>query len=360
MFDLNMPEIGYWPAYLALAFVTAYFILVALFLRIPGYTHVSVPAYDPPAGGSPAVAAWLLERGKLPRAMAAALVNMAAKGCVEIDLTDDLVTVTQLAKEFDARLEPEEDALVRSLFDGCDYFEFDQSTPELAKAEESFRWALLNRGFLSSHSGLSIPAWTVSGLAILFTLIQGKYPVTRLSGYLAVALLMAGICFITAVRTLSGPIEKIASRFPGSIAPRRPWTGADTRPFILLAVAMGGVLVLAYTTSAVAALLITAFLVVNAAFYFALHGPTPAGRKMLAQLNDYKKFISEVDADAISRVNPASCVPDKLDAKDAYAIAFQLNLGWGEQFVTSIAGVVELSQRLEKTDDDDDDLSLTQ
>ena len=57
MFDLNMPEIGYWPAYLALAFVTAYFILVALFLRIPGYKHVSVPAYDPPAGGSPAVAA---------------------------------------------------------------------------------------------------------------------------------------------------------------------------------------------------------------------------------------------------------------------------------------------------------------
>jgi predicted membrane protein DUF2207 len=352
MFDLNMPEIGYWPAYLALAFVTAYFILVALFLRIPGYKHVSVPAYDPPAGGSPAVAAWLFERGRLPRAMAAALVSMAAKGCVEIELTDDFVTVTQLAKEFDARLEPEEDALVRSLFTGCDYFEFNQSTPELAKAEESFRWALLNRGFFSPHLGLSIPAWTVSGLAILFTLIQGKYPATRVSGYLTVGLLMAAFCFVTAIRTLSGPIEKIASRLPGSIAPRRPWTGADTIPFVLLAVALGGVLVLAYATSTVAALLISAILVVNAAFYFALNGMTPAGRKMLAQLDDYKKFISEVDADAMSRVNPASCVPAKLDAKDAYAIAFQLNLGWGEQFVTSIAGVVEWSKGLEKTDDD--------
>ena len=357
MFDLNMPEIGYWPAYFALLFVTAYFILVALFLRIPGYTHVSVPAYDPPVGGSPAVAAWLLERGRLPRAMAAALVNMAAKGYLKIELTEDLVTVTQLAKESDAPLEPEEDSLARLLFRGCDFFEFDQSTPELAKAEESFRCALLNREFFSPNSGLSIPAWTVSGLAILFTLIQGNFFVTRQPRYLAYALLMAWSCLIIAIRTLSGPIEKIASRFPGSIAPRRPWTGADTRPFILLAVALGGVLLLAYATSPVPALLITAILVVNAAFYFALQGPTPAGRKMLAQLADYKKFISEVDADAISRVNPASCVPAKLDAKDAYAIAFQLNLGWGEQFVTSIAGVVEWSQGLQETDDD---LSLTQ
>jgi hypothetical protein len=84
-------------------------------------------------------------------------------------------------------------------------------------------------------------------------------------------------------------------------------------------------------------------LLVNGIFILALQGLTARGREALTQVLDYRKFLSEVEADAISRLQVAERVPAQLGAEDAYAVALHLDLGWGEQFVTSIADLVELA-----------------
>jgi hypothetical protein len=278
---------------------------------------------------------------------------MAAKGYLKIEQSEDLVSVTQLATETSAPLNPEERVLARSLFRGYDNFDFAQATPQLAKATKAFRDALLNTEYFSQHTGLSIPAWTLSALAALFALYRGNYFANGSFRVLEAVVAVTSGCFVVGVRTLSGTLEKVACRFPGSIAPRRPWTGADTKPIAFLLGSLGGISLLAIMSSVAAALLAAAFLVINGVFFYALQGPTSAGRAILAQLNDYKKFLSEVDADAISRVNSSERVPAQLSAKNAYAVAFHLDLGWGEQFVTSIAEVIECAQVFEKTSDDD-------
>jgi hypothetical protein len=340
-------------ASLALVAVFAYYILVSGLLRVPRTRRVSVARYDPPKGASPAVAAWLCERGRLPRAMAAALANMAAKQYIKIEQTEDLVTVTQIATTSSAPLEPEEDALKWSLFNGYDTFDFSSSTPQLADAAESFRIALLNTGYFLPHVGLSIPAWAVSGIAAFFVLFVGNNLVHhsgRALGYLIFATVG---CFVVAVRTLSGTVEKVACRIPGSTAPKRPWTGADSRPLYFLVGALVGISLLGLMSSPIAALLLAGFAVVNAVFYFALQGPSATGRAILGELVDYKKYLSGVEADAISRTLASDEVPAELDMKRAYAIAFHLDLGWGEQFVEAISEVVECSQVFEKKNDDD-------
>jgi hypothetical protein len=93
--QLNNLLQGYGYSVAALVIATAYFVLAALVVHWPGPAHVSVPRFQPPSGVSPGVAAWLLERN-LARAMAAALVNMAAKGFVKLDQSADLCSVTQL------------------------------------------------------------------------------------------------------------------------------------------------------------------------------------------------------------------------------------------------------------------------
>jgi len=130
MFEFPVVLHGYAPAILALVFVAAYFALVVLVVRRPGPEHVSVPRYHPPPGASPAVAAWLLERD-LSRAVATALVNMAAKGYLKIEQNQDLFSVTQLQPESTLPLEPEEDALSYRLFHDYDCFDFDEVTPQL-------------------------------------------------------------------------------------------------------------------------------------------------------------------------------------------------------------------------------------
>jgi len=94
-------------------------------------------------------------------------------------------------------------------------------------------------------------------------------------------------------------------------------------------------------SSTTGAFIIFGFLVINGFFFYSLQGLTPAGRRVFAQLSDYRKFLSEVDADVISRLHVSGHVPAQLRPEDAFAVALHLDLGWGEQFVMSITEVVE-------------------
>ena len=336
----------YGPAVLALLFVFAYLSLVALLLRWPGPPRVLVPSYQPSAGVSPAVAAWLLSPGDLPRSMAAAAVNMAAKRYLKIQQDGDLYSLIKLGVEPATPLEPEERALDRALFDGYDSFDFDEVTPQLIAASRLFHRCIRNTTYFTDHIALSMPAWIVSAAGTMFAISYANSSHNFLGRYLVYVILGTFASFIVTVRIIRGPFDKFVSRLPGSTAPHRPWNGADQKPFIFFMATLAGVALLALATTNEAALVTAAFMAVNAVFFHALQGLTRAGTKIAAQLEDYKKFISEVEADPISRSNSAERVPEKLSEKEAYALAFSLDLGWGEQFVTAISDLVECADLL--------------
>jgi hypothetical protein len=258
--------------------------------------------------------------------------------------------VTQLGPDVSLDLAPEEDALARTLFKGYDCFDFDEPNPQLREALQAFENALMDTTYFSKHTLLSVPAWFLSGAGIIFALIQGnlfsstegsaKDP--RLLGLLIIAF----GCFIVAVRSLPDALQKMASRLPGSTAPKRPWSSTDSMTFTLFVAGIGGVALLALMSTYVAALFVACFLAVNAVFYHALQGPTSAGRKALVKLTEYKTFLGRTAADRISRMNACTGVPPELTAEHAYAIAFHLDLGWGEQFVGAISSLVERSEVL--------------
>src|SRR5580658_2485427 len=87
---------GYEVAVAAWFVVLIYYLFVTMVAGRGGKPRVAVASYNAPVDMSPAVAAWLLQRGDMPRAVAAALVNMAAKGYVKLEQSSDLVSVTQL------------------------------------------------------------------------------------------------------------------------------------------------------------------------------------------------------------------------------------------------------------------------
>ena len=335
------------PSVFALVFVLLYFVIASLALRLTEPQPVLVARYEPPKGASPAVAAWLFDRGELPRAMAAAIVNMAAKAYVRIEQHGDLYSIIQLGPDVSLDLAPEEDALARTLFKGYDSFDLDDPTPQLEDALDAFICALMDTNYFSERIPLSIPAWVLSVLAIVVALLHGNF--APHANWATWTLLTLGFaCLIVAIRTLPGTLQKIASRLPGSTVPQRPWSGADTMNFTLLALSAGAISFLAVLSTITTALLIAGFLAVNAVFFHALQGPTAAGKIMMTQLAEYKKFLAEVDADAISRMNSCETPPAEITAKHAYAIAFHLDLGWGQQFVDAVADLVERSEVFSK------------
>lgn len=334
---------GYELAVAAWCVVLVYYVLLATVVLRRGPLRVAVTRYQAPVECSPAVAAWLLERGKMPRAVAAALVSMAAKGCLTIEQSTDLVSVTEVPGAPYEKLHPEEDALGRVLFSGYDCFDFDEGSLKLKDALYAFRQAMADTGYASDGIVPFVPAWVISGAAVFMALILGMHSgqgrgTARLISY--ILLLIAGSLAV-AMRTLPGALEKVASRMPWSTAPRRPWNGADTRPFGLLFLAFGGIGALAIFDSTPAALITAAFVVLNVFFMGTIQLRSAAGREMLRRLAEYKDFLGKVEADAIGRTNAAAKVPAKFTEQEGYAIALHVDLGWGEQMVEAIADAVE-------------------
>jgi hypothetical protein len=203
--------------------------------------------------------------------------------------------------------------------------DFDEVNPQLIEAVKAFQWALQDTTYFSSNTGLSFPAWIVSGLGVLLALANTHFWSKLDRGTAKLAGATAGatfVSFIVAVATLRGTVEKITTRLPGSTAPQRPWTGVDTRPLTYICVSLVGIALFGMLSSASAALIIFGFLVINGFFFHPLQGLTPVGRKVLAQVSDYHKFLSEVDADCISRLHVSDHVPAQLRPEDAYAVAF--------------------------------------
>lgn len=334
--------------WLGFLMVMGYFLVVTLLLRLPRKHRVAVPRYTPPEGISPAAAAWMLERGKLPRAMAAAMVNMAAKGFLRIEQYGDTYTLHKLETAA-AHLEPEEDALACSCFPRKNVeFSFDDTNDYLLDAITEFQAALqsvLEPQYYSENLILSAPAWAVSILSIFSALyLGGVFALIESFAsafFLGLGILMVLGCFAVAVRNLPGTLKKLGTHMPGRTVPPRPWTGHDWAPPILLLVACAGLVALARIATPMAATVIGALFIVNAIFYHALRGPTPAGKELLNQLADFKKFLAEVDADSISRANSPDRSPNQIQTNAAYALALGLDRGWGEQFVGAIANVVE-------------------
>jgi hypothetical protein len=330
----------YAPLALVLILVTGYYLVAVMVIRFPEKPRVVVERYEPPKGVSPAIASWLFEPGDLPRAIAAALMNMAAKGFLRIEQKGDLYSIIRQENFPSVPQEPEEHVLTRYLLDDCESFDFVEPTTELQNAVIGFRNVLHNTDYFSSHTAISATAWAASVAAIAYMLFN--MPKARGDGrFFFYDLALTFGCFIITARTARGPIDKVLSRMPWSTAPKRPWSGADSLPLTFLAATVVGVSVLALITSPAFATITAAFMLVNAIFLHALEGPTALGREAAEPLEEYKKFLSEVDADAISRTDSADVLPPKFTQKGAYAVAFHLDIGWGEQFVTSIADLVE-------------------
>lgn len=335
----------------ALLVVLAYYFLVILVQRLFAPKDILVSRYEAPPNVSPAVAAWLFDTSDLPRSIAAALVNMAAKQYVRIEQNGDLYSVYQLGPAVSLSLEPEEDALARTLFKGYDCFDFEEATPQFREAFDAFRCALMATTYFSQRTALFIPAWVISGLGLLYAIGLWNIFLSRL--YLPILITCAIVFVIAAVRTLPGTFRKAASHLPVSSAPRLSWTAADRAATGFLGTSLIFIVLIGHWSNIFTALFTAAFLAVNAIFFQTLREqPTAMGRKAISQLIGYRKFLAEVDADVISRMNSPEKAPINLDRKHAYTVAFHLDLGWGEQFVTSIGAIVAAVQRRGRGDSD--------
>jgi hypothetical protein len=326
-------------AWYGLAVVTSYFFVVSLALRWRPRSGVRVAQYEPPTGVSPAMAAYLLERGVSDKPFVVAIVNMAAKGYLRIEQgpADYLLSRINVS----APLEAEEDVIAQALFSRNVTSVRLSELHKLESIARNVRNTLESSAepdLISPHFSWFVPALTMS----LWCFLAAFYPeVDGLAKADGSALLMFPAFFsvwglLATFKTLPAMLSKLKSFLPGRTGHPQRLVRADLTALLMFTVAASSLGVIAWATSLQSAMLFGSLVTVNLAGWMALRSPTRTGHQLLDQLSDFRMFFAAVDSDRVNRLNIPNAPSPNAEEYWAWALAFDVEHAWGEQFAAAV------------------------
>jgi hypothetical protein len=326
-------------AWYGLSAVALYFVLASLALRWRPRASVRVTSYEPPRGVSPAVGAYLLERGVGDKPFVVAIVNMAAKGYLKIEQGPCDYLISQVSAS--VPLETEEEIIANALFRRdspsallSNLFALEKTARNVHNSLES----AAEPDLISPHFPFLVPALTVSFwcfLAALYPEMQSLWD-ANFSALLILPAFLAVWSLLATLRTLPATFYKIKSRFPGRTPHPLRFVKADRTSPVMFLVALASMAVMGWASSWQLAALFGSYIAVNLVGSMALRAPTSAGHALLHQLADFRMFFAAVDSDRVNRVNAPNAPSPATEKYWAWALALDVEHAWGEQFAAAV------------------------
>ena len=345
--------VAYRHAWVGLAFVSAYYILAVIAFRWRPQRAAIVTKYEPPTGISAAVAALLWERGRCERAFAAAVISLASNGFLKIQQKSDSFSLHRLRKSRDA-LPAEESSILKVIFPGSlDRYSFDtreydcvdRAFAEFQRAIQGIvRSDLISRHTVVWLSGVVFLLVVLASVAAaLFSLPEASVK-SVLYLYLLLWIGIGGSCFVAALQTWPVTVRKLLSFIPGIKGRRRKLNPSDALPIFLTASAVLGFGFLASLTSPRFAVLTAAAVFLSAVFRHALESPTKEGYRVLGELEGFREFVARVEVDRFNCENSPGCTPETLEKFTAYAVALDVERGWGEELAENLLEMIQFDR----------------
>ena len=297
-----------------------YFIAWMLVGRDPARGTIVV-SYEPPTGLSPAAMRYLERMGYDDRALVCAVVDLAVRKYLTIQQEGKSFRLAKLRAE-DGTLPPEEHNLQHSLF-------LNSSELAVSAAESTTMTAAKKKltddlstaeghQFFHKNRGWAWPAilLTVATLAAMVLTLQGPQP--GAVAMLVVWLSIWTVVTVTVVRTAaSASGSKAASTVSAAV-------------IVLFELVALGIFV--FMVGLIPALMVLALAAANVFFISVLKVFTPAGRKLMDQVEGFKQYLVEVDSDRILRMNPPQKTPALFEKCLPFALALGVEQVWAKQF----------------------------
>jgi uncharacterized membrane protein YgcG len=295
---------------------------------------VIIPLYEAPSGFSPEAVRYVMRMGFDDKAFAAAVVNMAVKGCVSIDEdSDGEYTLTRKGKDFSG-LSRGEALIAGQLFqNGGSIAIKTENHAAIKKAIKDLQKSLAleyEKIYFLSNKGTLIPGLVISVLVLAAIVLLGRS--LPLAGFMTVWLSgwtvgCAALVFqvIKAWKAaFAGRSARIASGFSAI------FLTLFSIPF--LAGEGFGLWMFSNATSIPAVLLIFVIVLLNILFYHLMKAPTIKGRRTMDQIEGLKLYLSVAEKDRLNQLNPPEKTPEVFERFLPYALALDVEQEWCEQF----------------------------
>jgi uncharacterized membrane protein YgcG len=345
------------PTVAALAGVlllAVYFVVVKFMYGCRPRRGTIIPLFRPPQDLSPAAMRFVRRRGYDRDAYAASVINMAVKGYLRINREyrppplistgitrhNGTFTLTRTGKaEDEAGLAVDEAKLAYSLFSKAYSIELKQSNHRLiAKSISILKTSLKEQ--CEPEYLVANRDWFYVGIGILVATV---FVIALLSdnGFGAGVTLL----FVSGPAFLAGWLLQNAWN-----AWRNVLSGRRSRISIMekAVVPTGSAIAMALFSAALASnmvkqtslpvvLLVAAGAVLSSIFFRLLKAPTPAGAKILNEIDGFRLFLVTAEQDRLEALNPPDVTPEVFERFLPYAIALDAETEWSWRFAAATA-----------------------
>jgi uncharacterized membrane protein YgcG len=293
-----------------LGFVIIMFYYLSAWLRVgrdPARGTI-IPLFSPPEGWSPSAVRYLMNRGLDNKVYSAAIINLAVQGFWTVHEAMGELIVTRTQKSLSS-LNPEEEAFANVLLGNDKSFTFSESHYAKVIRAKSHLKSLLDKKlgihqyFLMNRSFFYIGLGLTAGFLLLFVFLDGMN--SERVPFLGIFLF--GFIFI-----LSKPKNSISIFF------------------IMLRLGML-FLLMSFLMSVSYVLFIGAIVLVNFVFYFLLEAPTIQGRKIMDQVEGFKRFLTVAEGNELNSLKPEPMNLALYEKYLPYAIALDVEKPWSEK-----------------------------
>lgn len=292
-----------------------------------------IPLFEPPQNISPEAMRFVKRMGFDVKTFSAAVVNLATKGSITMQNMNNVFTLKKI-KDDKNNLPTEEKILMQDLFSKNDSIELKNNNYEvIGKAKNELRKDLAsnyeNTYFKTNSKYLGISVF-LTFIGFISAIIYSDDRATTFFATLWLGVWTAVTCGLiaNAYKTINDAIIfKTFGKIFGAI-----FTTLFSLPFVLGVIV--GVVGFASVMPFFTVPLLFVLVVMNVMFSYLLHQHTPAGRKLLDQIEGFKMFLATTERDRLQELNAPNITPEKFEAYLPYAIALDVENAWGEHFNT--------------------------
>ncbi len=278
-----------------------------------------IPRFEPPPGLSPAAARYILKMGFDSKVFSCALISMAVKQRIRISEQADGKTV--IHRDDDGNMDPlsfGEKALYTKLLGHSGSLELDNAHHKTIGAARD----LLKSRLVDEYHGQFFfrnLKWLIPGLALSF-------------------LIIATITFVDSepVMLIGIPLF-IASIFVTWVV--RLWRRGKrwTASILAVVLAFSGLinLSIAFATASnelALTLLLASLVAINLLFYFLLKAPTRLGRKVMDEIEGFKKYLATAERNRLQTLGSIDQQLLLFEKYLPYALALDVAQEWSENF----------------------------
>lgn len=317
----------------------AYFLIAWIKVGRDPSSGAIIPLFNPPEGFTPAAVRFVTRMDFDHKAFAAAIVNMAIKGCLIIDENESDYRLS-LTDADQSILSSGEKRIVKKLFNGSKYIDLDKKNHERIKKAISALQNSLKLDFEKMHFKSNFK-WLFPGAVISLLTLMAMVLTSREAGGAFFMLIWLSIwtaaCLalvIAAIKAWQGALTLRSStgifKKSGAVV-----ITLFTIPF--LGFEFFGIWAFSTITSPFAVMALLAVILINFIFYNIIKAPTLYGRKIMDQIEGFKLYLSVAEKEGLDMRNPPKKTPELFEKYLPFALALDVENAWSEQFSEVLA-----------------------